>query len=132
MTAHSPAPVAADARPLVLMKIPDGEGGFIHDWRPAPEQTGRKRKERPAPDPIHANPEEAAQQLAQFVERLERLHEERAVITSDIGDVMAEAKAQGYDKKAIAGILQMRKMDPGLRAEAEAILETYKTALGIV
>lgn len=132
MTAPIPAPVAADARPLILVKIPDGEGGFIHDWRPAPaEAPGRKRKARPAPDPINANPEAAAQQLAQFVERLESLHEERDGISSDIGDVMAEAKSCGYDKKAITGILKMRKQDPALRMEEAAILETYKTALGM-
>ncbi|MDD3800096.1 MAG: DUF2312 domain-containing protein [Novosphingobium sp.] len=80
---------------------------------------------------MEANPDTAAQQLQQLIERRERLEEEKAGIADDIRDVNAEAKALGFDVKAIGAIIAMRKMQPDLRREAEAILDTYKTALGL-
>ncbi|OCC25672.1 hypothetical protein MB02_01290 [Croceicoccus estronivorus] len=80
---------------------------------------------------MEANPDSAAQQLQQIIERRERLEEEKAAIADDIRDVNAEAKAVGFDVKAIAAIIAMRKMNPDMRREAEAILDTYKTALGL-
>ena len=74
----------------------------------------------------------AAGELRQFIERVERLEEEKAALQDDIKDVMAELKGRGYDVKAVRAILKLRKQDPDERQEAEAILELYMTALGMV
>ena len=131
MTASLSPDQADDARPMILVQIPDGNGGLRNEFRPAPTEQQKKRKKPAKPDPIAANPDAAAQQLKLFIERLERLHAERTEISFDISDVLNEAKANGYSKKTINRILQMRKEDPNLRAEDEALLETYKTALGL-
>ncbi|WP_336981783.1 DUF2312 domain-containing protein [Altererythrobacter fulvus] len=80
---------------------------------------------------MHANPDASAQQLKQIVERVERLDEEELGIKNDRRDVLAEAKAIGFDVKTVRAIVALRKMRPDLRREAEDILETYKAALGI-
>ena len=69
--------------------------------------------------------------LRLLVERVERLTEERKGISDDIRDVYGEAKAVGYDVKTMRHIVQLRKMAPDDRKEREAILETYKAALGL-
>ena len=74
----------------------------------------------------------AAGELRQFIERVERLEEEKAALQDDIKDVMAELKGRGYDVKAVRAILRLRKQDPDERQEAEAILELYMNALGMV
>lgn len=74
----------------------------------------------------------AAGELRQFIERIERLEEEKAALQDDIKDVMAELKGRGYDVKAVRAILKLRKQDPDERQEAEAILELYMNALGMV
>ncbi|MCM5554950.1 DUF2312 domain-containing protein [Pleomorphomonas sp. NRK KF1] len=74
----------------------------------------------------------AAGELRQFIERIERLEEEKAALQDDIKDVMAELKGRGYDVKAVRSILKLRKQDPDERQEAEAILELYMNALGMV
>ena len=73
----------------------------------------------------------AADQLRLFIERIERLEEEKKGIADDIKDVYAEAKATGYDTKTMRQIVRLRKMENHVRQEAEALLETYKSALGI-
>lgn len=73
----------------------------------------------------------AADQLRLFIERVERLEEEKKGISDDIRDVYAEAKAMGYDPKIMRQIVRLRKMEPHDRQEMQAILETYKNALGI-
>lgn len=73
----------------------------------------------------------AASQLKLFIERLERLEEERKGIGDDIKDVYAEAKATGFDIKTIKKLLQLRAMDTASRQEAEALLETYRAAIGL-
>ena len=70
-------------------------------------------------------------QLKAFVERIERLDEEKATLSSDIKDVYAEAKGNGFDVKALRTVVRLRKMDADARKEAEAILETYMNALGM-
>jgi uncharacterized protein (UPF0335 family) len=72
----------------------------------------------------------AKDQLKAFVERIERLEEEKKTISDDIRDVYAEAKGNGYDTKALRTIVRMRKQDANERAEQETILETYMQALG--
>lgn len=71
-------------------------------------------------------------QLKSLIERIERLEEERKTIADDIRDVYAEGKGVGFDVKALRSIVRMRKQDANERAEAEAILETYMHALGMI
>jgi uncharacterized protein (UPF0335 family) len=73
----------------------------------------------------------AADQLRLFIERIERLEEEKKGIADDIKDVYAEAKANGFDGKTMRAIIRLRKMETHARQEAEALLETYKSALGM-
>lgn len=73
----------------------------------------------------------SAEQLRLFIERVERLEEERKGISEDIKDVYSEAKGQGYDTKTMRQIVKLRKMDRDSRLEQDALLETYKAALGL-
>ena len=74
----------------------------------------------------------AKDHLKAFVERVERLEEEKKTISDDIRDVYTEAKANGFDTKALRTIVRMRKQDVDERKEQEAILETYLHALGML
>ena len=71
----------------------------------------------------------ARQQLLSFIERIERLQEEKDELASDIREVFAEAKGNGFDPKIMRMALRLRKMDPADRAEQEAVLDTYMHAL---
>ena len=73
----------------------------------------------------------AAGQLRAFIERIERLEEEKQGIADDIKDVYAEMKGTGFDTKAVRAIIRMRKKDQAERQEEEAILDLYKAALGM-
>jgi uncharacterized protein (UPF0335 family) len=73
----------------------------------------------------------AAEQLRLFIERIERLEEEKKGMADDIRDVYAEAKSTGYDVKTMRAIVRLRRMEKHHRDEAEALLETYKAALGL-
>jgi uncharacterized protein (UPF0335 family) len=73
----------------------------------------------------------AADQLRLFIERIERLEEEKKGIADDIKDVYLESKSQGYDTKTMRAIVRLRKMEKHARDEAEALLDTYKAALGL-
>jgi uncharacterized protein (UPF0335 family) len=73
----------------------------------------------------------AADQLKAFIERIERLEEEKAGISGDIKDVYAEAKGNGFDTKVLRKIIALRKKDHAERQEEEAILELYMQALGM-
>ncbi|MBW4332188.1 DUF2312 domain-containing protein [Stakelama sp. CBK3Z-3] len=73
----------------------------------------------------------AADQLRLFIERIERLEEEKKGIADDIKDVYNEAKSNGFDIKTMRSIVRLRKMEKHHREEAEMLLETYKQALGI-
>ena len=73
----------------------------------------------------------AKEQLKSFIERIERLEEEKKAIADDIKDVFAEAKANGFDVKALRTILKIRKEDVDERKEHEAIVDLYMQALGI-
>ena len=70
--------------------------------------------------------------LRAFIERIERLEEEKKAIADDIREVFAEAKTMGFDLKAIRSILRMRKQEPHVREEEEAVLTTYMAALGML
>jgi len=69
--------------------------------------------------------------LRSFIERIERLEEERATIAIDIREVYGEAKAVGFDPKIMRQIVRLRKMGSDDRQEQEALLEVYKSALGM-
>ncbi len=74
----------------------------------------------------------AADQLRSFIERIERLEEEKAALAEDIKEVYAEAKGTGFDVKIMRQIIRMRKMDESELDEQEALLDLYKRALGMV
>ncbi len=74
----------------------------------------------------------AKDQLKAFVERIEKLEEEKKAISDDIRDVYAESKANGFDVKALRTIVRLRKIEPTEREEQDAILETYMNALGML
>mgnify|MGYP001052469635 CR=1 FL=1 len=73
----------------------------------------------------------AADQLRLFIERIERLEEEKQGLTDDIREVYAEAKANGFDARTMRKIVALRRMEKNARQEAEALLDTYKAALGL-
>ena len=74
----------------------------------------------------------AADELRQFVEQIERLEMEKKDIADQIREVYSEAKGRGYDTKAMRTIISLRKRDKDDIAEQEAIIEMYKSALGMV
>ena len=69
--------------------------------------------------------------LRSFVERIERLEEEKKALTADIRDLYNEAKAQGFDSKVMRQVVRLRKMDRHDRMEQEALLDLYLDALGM-
>lgn len=73
----------------------------------------------------------AADRLRSFVERVERLEDEKAALMADIKDVFAEAKGTGFDVKTMRKIVALRKMDPSDREEAETLLDLYRAAVGL-
>jgi uncharacterized protein (UPF0335 family) len=73
----------------------------------------------------------SAEQLRQFIERIERLEEEKRSFADDIKDVYAEAKSTGFDAKTMRKIVALRKMEKHHRDEADALMETYRQALGL-
>ncbi|WP_142848819.1 DUF2312 domain-containing protein [Telmatospirillum sp. J64-1] len=73
----------------------------------------------------------AAEALRQFIERIERLEEEKGAIASDIKDVYSQAKGQGFDTKIIRQIIRLRKMEDQEREEIDQLLELYKAAVGM-
>lgn len=71
-------------------------------------------------------------QLKSIIERIERLDEERKGLGADIREIYAEAKGNGFDATAIRQLVKLRKMNANDRAEQEALLETYKSAIGMI
>lgn len=69
--------------------------------------------------------------LKAFIERVERLEEDKKAVATDIKEVYAEAKAIGYDPKIMRQIIRLRRMEANDRAEQEALLDTYKSAVGL-
>jgi uncharacterized protein (UPF0335 family) len=74
----------------------------------------------------------AKEQLRSFVERIERLEEEKAALTGDIRDLYAQAKSSGFDTKALRKIIRLRKQDAAERRDEEAVLAAYMHALGML
>ena len=73
----------------------------------------------------------AQDQLRAFVERIERMEEEKAAIAADIKEIYAEAKGNGFDVKILRQIIRIRKQDANERMEQEALLDLYMSALGM-
>ena len=73
----------------------------------------------------------AAERLRQLIERIERLEDEKAAMAADIREIYAEAKAVGFDAKVMRQIIRLRKMDTADQQEMEALIDTYKHALGM-
>lgn len=71
----------------------------------------------------------AGERLKSFVERVERLEEEKQALSEDIKEVYSEAKSSGFDVKILRQIIRLRKMDDNDRSEMETLLEVYKRAL---
>ena len=82
-------------------------------------------------NPIVATESVAADQLKAFIERIERLEEEKAALAGDIREVYGEAKGNGFDTKVLRKIISIRKKDFAERQEEEAILDLYMQALGM-
>jgi uncharacterized protein (UPF0335 family) len=74
----------------------------------------------------------AREQLRAFIERIERLEEEKKAITDDIREIYAEAKGSGFDATVMRQVVALRKKDSAEREEQEAILDLYKSALGMI
>ncbi len=73
----------------------------------------------------------AADRLRSFIERIERLEEEKAALAADIKEIYSEAKGTGFDVKVIRMVVRLRKMDQSDRQEQDAVLDLYKRALDI-
>jgi uncharacterized protein (UPF0335 family) len=73
----------------------------------------------------------AVEHLRSFVERVERLEEEKAALTADIREVYSEAKGQGFDTKILRQVVRLRKLDKADFQEREAMLDLYMSALGM-
>ena len=74
----------------------------------------------------------AHNRLRSFIERIERLEEEKMALMADIKEVYAEAKGVGFDVKTMRKVVSLRKMDDSDRQEAEFLLDTYLSALGMI
>ena len=73
----------------------------------------------------------AADRLRSIIERCERLEEEKKALSSDIKDIMAEAKSAGFDVKVIRQVIRMRRQEPAEVEEQETLLDLYRRALGM-
>lgn len=73
----------------------------------------------------------AGERLRSFIQRIERLEEEKKTISDDIREVYAEAKSNGFDPRIMRQVVRLRKMEAADRQEQEALLETYLAALGM-
>jgi uncharacterized protein (UPF0335 family) len=74
----------------------------------------------------------AGDRLRSFIERIERLEEERKTLSEDIKEVYAEAKGTGFDTKIMRQLIRIRKMDKDDLDEQETLLDVYKRALGML
>ena len=77
-----------------------------------------------------AKPNFAKDQLRAFIERIERLEEEKTALATDIKEVYAEAKSNGFDTKIMRKVVSIRKMDSAAREEQDALIDLYMSAVG--
>jgi uncharacterized protein (UPF0335 family) len=83
-----------------------------------------------APTPAAESGGVAAERLRSFVQRIERLEEDKAALAQDLREVYAEAKGEGFDTKVLRKLISLRKRDPRQRREEDELLELYLSALG--
>lgn len=95
-----------------------------------PEYTAKEREENTAAA-VQDIGGIAGQRLKSFLERIERLEEEKAALMEDIREVYAEAKGTGFDPKIMRKIISLRKMDNDKRREMEELTDLYKTSIGM-
>ena len=107
--------------------------GRARPWLRPKSPSGRKlHGQSREKDPVVTGTEEVnAGHLRAFIERIERLEEEKKALSDDIKDVYAEAKGNGFDAKIMRKIVSIRKQDREKRREEEEILDLYLAALGI-
>ncbi len=74
----------------------------------------------------------AKDHLKAFIERIERLEEEKKALSSDVKDIYSEAKSAGYDVKVIRQLIRERKLDPNEVEESSTLLDVYKAAIGML
>ncbi len=84
-----------------------------------------------ATQPRHHNQPIAAERLRSIVERVERLHEERKALSSDISDIYAEAKSAGFNVKVLKALVRVRAQEPADVEEEETLLDVYRRALNM-
>lgn len=113
--------------PAEPVNLPDDT--IVHRHTNIAEPAGPGHNGPPSESDVENFNSAARGQLVAFVERVERLEEEKATIAEDIKEVYAEAKGTGYDVKTIRKAIQRRKMDPDTRAEQDALLELYEETL---
>lgn len=94
-------------------------------------ETASKNSKKQAMDNVTEIAGVAGQRLKSFIERVERLEEEKKGIAEDIKDVYAEAKSTGFDTKTLRRIVSLRKMDAQKRQEADELLDLYMSAIGM-
>lgn len=75
--------------------------------------------------------EVSAEQLSQFISRIETLEEEKREVGQQVKEVYAELKGEGYDSRIVRKIVRLRRMSKEAREEEEALLDTYRNALGV-
>ena len=73
-----------------------------------------------------------ADQLRQYIERVERLEEEKRALMADIRDIYSEAKATGFEPKIMRQLIKLRAMDTDILAEQDMLLSTYRDAIGLI
>lgn len=105
-----------------------GSAGTAGNGRPLKKNDNKP----PKPEPADTAQAGARSQLRSFVERIERLEEEKKTIADDIKDVYGEAKSAGFDTKALRKIVSERKQDADERMEFETVLDLYRAALGMI
>jgi uncharacterized protein (UPF0335 family) len=101
------------------------------EFRRRPSRGSHPGSKAMADDITETSQTVAAGQLRAFIERIERLEEEKKTISDDIKEVYAEAKGTGFDTKAVRTIIRLRKKDQAELQEEEAIVDLYKAALGM-
>lgn len=113
-------------KPAEAAPSAEAAAGTAGDGRPLDRSDNQPPEEKA---PIH---KATADQLRSYIERIERLEEEKKTIADDIKDVYGELKGVGFDSKIVRKIVQLRKRDAEELAEEEALLDTYKAALGML
>lgn len=113
-------------------KEDDGEKGGTGET-PAAEASGAGNTGGGGTDEVEseATGEFAADRLRSFIERIERLDEEKQALMADIREIFAEAKGNGFDVKVIRSILRLRKLETSDREEQDALLDLYRSTLGV-